>query len=226
VRKAGDAARLLRHVGPRLLVPLVGLELTNALMPLGIIAVIGVLVGRVAEGGAIAGPLAGLSVLLLLQQLVGPVRTAVAYRATRRVDGVVRGRVMAVGNRSLGTAPLEDPGVLDRLEPPAGRSTSTGTPRRAGRRWPWSRWAAATSRWPAPPGSWRGSSCSPAWPPRPRHAPGPSPRSCRTASRPCAWPTTSSSWPAGGSWSRAHESLMAAGGVYQELYDIQAQAYR
>jgi ATP-binding cassette subfamily B protein len=116
VRKAGDAARLLQHVGPRLLVPLVGLELATALIPLGIIAVIGVLVGRVAEGGAIAGPLAGLTFLLLLQQLVGPVKSAVAYRATRRVDGVVRGRVMAVGNRSLGTGPLEDPGVLDRLE--------------------------------------------------------------------------------------------------------------
>jgi ATP-binding cassette, subfamily B, bacterial len=116
VRKAGDAARLLRHVGPRLLVPLVALELATALMPLGIIAVIGVLVGRVADGAAIAGPLAGLTALLLLQQLVGPVKTAVGYRATRQVDGMVRTRVMAVGNRSLGTGPLEDPDVLDRLE--------------------------------------------------------------------------------------------------------------
>ncbi|HET7721193.1 MAG TPA: hypothetical protein VFK43_14605, partial [Acidimicrobiales bacterium] len=116
MRKAGDATRLLRHVGPRLLAPLVALELATALIPLGIIAVIGVLVGRVAEAGAIAGPLAALTGLLLIQQLVGPFRTAVAYRATRRVDGVVRGRVMAVANRSLGTAPLEDPDVLDRLE--------------------------------------------------------------------------------------------------------------
>lgn len=116
MRKAGDAARLLRHVGPGLLIPLVGLELATALLPLAIIAVIGVLVGRVAAGAAIAGPLTGLIALLLVQQLVGPFRTAVAYRATRRVDGIVRARVMAVANRSLGTAPLEDPGVLDRLE--------------------------------------------------------------------------------------------------------------
>jgi ATP-binding cassette, subfamily B, bacterial len=116
VRKAGDAARLLRHVGPRLLAPLVALELATALLPLAVIAVIGVLVGRVAGGGAIAGPLAGLTALLLAQQLIGPFRTAVAYRATRRVDGVVRSRAMAVANRSLGTAPLEDPDVLDRLE--------------------------------------------------------------------------------------------------------------
>ena len=96
--------------------PLVALELATALTPLAIIAVIGVLVGRVAGGAAIAGPLAALTGLLLLQQLVGPFRTAVAYRATRRVDGAVRGRVMAVADRSLGTAPLEDPDVLDRLE--------------------------------------------------------------------------------------------------------------
>ena len=114
--KAGDAARLLRHVGPALLVPLVVLELATAGAPLAIIAVIGILVGRVAEAGAIAGPLAALTALLLLQQLVGPFRTAVSYRATRRVDDVVRSRVMAVANRSLGTAPLEDPEVLDKLE--------------------------------------------------------------------------------------------------------------
>jgi ATP-binding cassette subfamily B protein len=106
----------LRHVGPALLVPLLGLELATAVLPLAIIAVIGVLVGRVADGEAIAGPLTGLTIFLLIQQLVGPVRTAVAYRATRRVDGVVRARVMAVANRSLGTQPLEDPAVLDRLE--------------------------------------------------------------------------------------------------------------
>jgi ATP-binding cassette subfamily B protein len=116
VRKAGDAARLLQHVGPGLLVQLVALELATALTPLAIIAVIGVLVGRVAEAAAIAGPLTWLIVLLLVQQLVGPFRTAVAYRATRRVDGVVRSRVTGVANRSLGTAPLEDPEVLDRLE--------------------------------------------------------------------------------------------------------------
>ncbi len=114
--KAGDAARLLRHVGPGLLVPLVALELAAAFTPLGIIAVIGVLIGRVAEDGAIAGPLAALTGLLLLQQLIGPFRTSAAYRATRRVDGVVRARVMDVANGSLGTAPLEDPDVLDRLE--------------------------------------------------------------------------------------------------------------
>jgi len=116
VGKAGEAARLLRHVGPRLLIPLVAVELATAGAPLAIIAVIGVLVGRVAGDGAVAGPLAALTGLLLLQQLVGPFRAAVAFRAVRRVDGTVRGRVMEVANRSLSIAPLEDPDVLDRLE--------------------------------------------------------------------------------------------------------------
>jgi len=116
VGKAGEAARLLEHVGPRLLVPLVAVELAIAGAPLGIIAVIGVLVGRVTGDGAVAGPLAALTGLLLLQQLMGPFRTAVAFRAARRVDGMVRGRVMEVANRSLSIAPLEDPDVLDRLE--------------------------------------------------------------------------------------------------------------
>ena len=116
MRKAGDAARLLRHVGPGLLAPLVAIELATAGAPLAIIAVIGVLVGRVAGDGAVAGPLAGLTGLLLLQQLVGPFRTAVVFRAARRVDGVVRSQVMAVANRSLSIAPLEDPDVLDQLE--------------------------------------------------------------------------------------------------------------
>jgi ATP-binding cassette subfamily B protein len=116
VRKAGDALRLLRHVGLGLLARLVALELAAAGAPLAIIAVIGVLVGRVAGAGAVAGPLAALVAVLLLQQLIGPFRTAVAYRVTRRVDGVVRARVTAVANRSLGTAPLEDPAVLDQLE--------------------------------------------------------------------------------------------------------------
>ena len=114
--KAGNAARLLRHAGPALTVQLVLLEVAAALLPLAVIGAIGIVVGRVAGGGAIAGPLAWLSVLLFLQQAIGPFRTAVAYRITRRVDGLVRVLVMELANRSLGIAPFEDPAVLDQLE--------------------------------------------------------------------------------------------------------------
>ena len=87
-----------------------------AIVPLLVIGVIGVVVGRVAGDGPIAGPLSMLCALLLLQQLLGPLRAAVAYRITRRVDGALRARVMEVANRSLSIAPFEDPETLDRME--------------------------------------------------------------------------------------------------------------
>jgi len=106
----------LGHAGPSLITRLVLLELAAAVLPLAVIGVIGILVGRVAGDAAIAWPLAGLSLLLFLQQAIGPFRAAVAYRITRRVDGFVRAQVMELANRSLGLAPLEDPTTLDRLE--------------------------------------------------------------------------------------------------------------
>ncbi len=116
MRGVGDPARLLRHAGPARLTQLVLVELAAALLPLAVIGAIGIVVGRVADGAAIAGPLAWLSVLLFLQQALGPFRTAVAYRITRKVDGLVRAEVMELANRSLSIAPFEDPDVLDRLE--------------------------------------------------------------------------------------------------------------
>ena len=92
------------------------LEVAVAILPLAIITVIGVVVGRVAEDASIAAPLAVLSLLLLVQQVLGPVRAAVAYRTTRRVDGAARAQVMELANSSLGVAPFEDPVTLDRLE--------------------------------------------------------------------------------------------------------------
>ena len=116
VRRAGDAVRLLRSAGPSLIAALVLIEAAVALVPLAIIAVIGVVVGRVAHNGPIAGPLVVLGLLLFVQQAVGPVRAVVAYRVTRRVDGTVRAQVMELANRPLGIAPLEDAATVDRLE--------------------------------------------------------------------------------------------------------------
>ncbi|MDQ3897719.1 MAG: ABC transporter ATP-binding protein/permease [Actinomycetota bacterium] len=116
MRRAGDAARLLRHAGPSLVARLVVVEVAVAVVPLVVIAVIGVVVGRVAGKASVAAPLVVLGLLLLLQQALGPVRGVLAYRISRRVDGLVRARVMDVANGSLGIAPFEDPETLDRLE--------------------------------------------------------------------------------------------------------------
>lgn len=116
VGRAAKAAQLLRHAGPRWITGLVVLEVAVALVPLAIISAIGILVGRVADDAPVGGPLALLASLLLVQQVLGPIRASVAYRVTRRVDGVVRAQVMELANRSVGIAPFEDPTTLDRLE--------------------------------------------------------------------------------------------------------------
>ena len=116
MRKAGRAIGLLHGIGPALLTALVLIEVAVAVVPLAVIGTIGVVVGRVAAERAIAGPVVVLSLLLLLQQALGPLRVAVAYVVSRKVDGRVRARVMELANGSLGIGPFEDPTILDRLE--------------------------------------------------------------------------------------------------------------
>ena len=115
MRRRRQAARLLGHADPRLVLALIGVELVRAVLPLGVIAVIGVLVGRVLEGGGIAVPLAAMSALLLVQQLVAPLRAAVQWSVIREVDGEVRSRAMEAACRPAGIASLEDSVTLNLL---------------------------------------------------------------------------------------------------------------
>ncbi len=118
MRTGGSRAELVRLAGWRNVVALVVLELGVAVVPLAVIAVIGVLVGRVVDGAGLermAVPLVGLGGLLLAHQLLAPLRAALAYRVTRHIDGVVRGRVAAAANLPTVLTPLEDPATLDRL---------------------------------------------------------------------------------------------------------------
>ena len=108
-------AELARLAGWRRVAGLAAVEVAGAGVPLAIVAAIGVLVGRVTTAAGIAVPLAVLSGLLLAQQLLVPVRAALAYRVTREIDGQVRARVAAAANRPPSVAALEDPEVLDRL---------------------------------------------------------------------------------------------------------------
>jgi len=106
---------LLRYASPALVIALVAVELVQSALPLAVITAIGVLVGRVAEGGGVAVPLVVLGALLLAQQLLAPLRSAVQHSFTRRVDGEVRSRAMEAACRSPRIAPLEDPTTVDRL---------------------------------------------------------------------------------------------------------------
>ena len=115
VRRRRQAVELLGYAGPALVIPLIFVELVQAMLPLAVITVIGVLVGRVAEAGPVAIPLAVLSVLLLAQQLLAPLRSAVHFSVTRRVDGEVRSRAMEAACRPPGIAALEDPPTVDLL---------------------------------------------------------------------------------------------------------------
>jgi ATP-binding cassette subfamily B protein len=115
MRRRRQATRLLGYANPRLVLALIGVELVQAVLPLGVIAVIGVLVGRVVEGGGIAVPLAGMSALLLVQQLVAPLRAAVQWSVIREVDGEARSRAMEAACRPAGIASLEDSVTLDLL---------------------------------------------------------------------------------------------------------------
>lgn len=101
--------------GPGPVAALVAVELVQAGLPLAVIATIGILVGRVVQGAAVVGPLAGLTVLLLAQQLVTPLRAAAQWSLSRRVDGEVRARTMAAACRPSGVGQLEDPETLDLL---------------------------------------------------------------------------------------------------------------
>ncbi|HEV2070212.1 MAG TPA: ATP-binding cassette domain-containing protein [Acidimicrobiales bacterium] len=115
MRRRRQATQLLGYAGPGLVITLVFVELVQATLPLAVITVIGVLVGRVADGSPVALPLAVLSVLLLAQQLLAPLRSAVHFSVTRRVDGEVRSRAMEAACRPAGIAALEDPTTVDLL---------------------------------------------------------------------------------------------------------------
>jgi ATP-binding cassette, subfamily B, bacterial len=106
---------LLGFAGPRLVAALVAIEVVQAAVPLAVLVAIGVIVGRVVEGAAVAAPLAGLIGLLLAQQLLAPLRAAVQWSVTRRVDGEVRSRAMEAACRPPGIRALEDPATLDLL---------------------------------------------------------------------------------------------------------------
>ena len=115
VRRRRQAAELLGYAEAPLVIGLAMVELVQAMLPVAVITVIGVLVGRVVDGGSVAVPLSVLSVVLLTQQLLAPLRSAVHFSITRRVDGEVRSRAMEAACRPAGIGALEDHATVDLL---------------------------------------------------------------------------------------------------------------
>ncbi len=115
---------LLPRAGHRSVVGLVMLALTQAAIPLVIISATGTLVSRVADGprlGAVAVPLGVLAGSLALQQALGPLWGALTYRATSRIDGLLRVRAMEAAARPAGIELLEDQAIQDHIEVAAGK---------------------------------------------------------------------------------------------------------
>ncbi|MDQ4069685.1 MAG: hypothetical protein M3203_09510, partial [Actinomycetota bacterium] len=134
LRQRTEMLRLLRRAGGGLAgVLLVTVVVGAAIPPLTALAT-GSLVGNIpaavreGRGSPPAdGALAALAVLLGLlaaQQLFVVVRQFVSYRAIKRIDGWLLGRVYDALHRPAGIAHLQDPGLLDDLALGGGNPTS------------------------------------------------------------------------------------------------------
>lgn len=117
--------RLLPAMGKPMLAGSLLLQLFGGLMPVAFIVATSVVVGRVpaavdaglgsAEWRSLRNALLGAGGLFVLQQLVWPLQWVLAEAVTRRVDDVVRERVVAASFDPVGVGTLEDPQTLNEL---------------------------------------------------------------------------------------------------------------
>jgi ATP-binding cassette subfamily B protein len=115
---------LLPAAGWPLVAGVVAASTLSSALPLLVIAASGRLIGQVAAGapvGEVAGPLAVLACLFGARQVFDPLRATVVERATSRIDGALRARVMAAASAPAGVAVLEEPAVVDLIEAAAAR---------------------------------------------------------------------------------------------------------
>ena len=115
MRDRREAVRLLLGTGAWRASSLVAAEAVTALLTVGIAVATGAVVGAAAARAMVALPLTLLALLLVLQQVLGPLRAALSFDVARRVDGCVRTRVLLAASRPVGIAHLEDETFHDRL---------------------------------------------------------------------------------------------------------------
>ena len=124
MRDRREAVRLLIGAGAWRAAALVAAEAATALITVGLAVATGAVVGAAAARTTVALPLAVLAVLLVGQQILGPLRASLIFAVGRRVDGRVRTRVMLAASRPIGIAHLEDESFHDRLS----RATDDANP--------------------------------------------------------------------------------------------------
>ena len=134
LRQRTEMLRVLPRSGRLLLTVLVATVVAGAVLAPGTALATGALVGNIPDavrqgrGGpaadrAIAG-LAMLIGLLAAQQLISAGRQFVSYRAIKRIDGWLVGRVYDALHTPIGVAHLQDPKLLDDLALGGGNPTS------------------------------------------------------------------------------------------------------
>ncbi|HEV3497872.1 MAG TPA: hypothetical protein VHA34_16135, partial [Actinomycetes bacterium] len=134
LRQRTEMLRLLPRGGRALVFVLVATVVVGAAIPPAVAVATGALVGTIPEavrdgrGSAAADrslvALAVLIGLLTLQQLFVAIRQFVSYRAIKRIDGWLVGRVYDALHRPPGIAHLQDPNLLDDLALGGGNPTS------------------------------------------------------------------------------------------------------
>ena len=134
LRQRTEMLRLLPRSGRAVLVGLVATVVVGAFIAPATALATGTLVGNIPEAvrqGRGSPPadraLAGLAVLIGLlaaQQLLNAGRQFVSYRAIKRIDGWLLGRVYGALHTPVGIAHLQDPTLLDDLALGSGNPTS------------------------------------------------------------------------------------------------------
>ena len=134
LRQRTEMLRLLPRGGRLLLTALVATVVVGAAIAPATALATGALVGNIPEavrqgrgGPAADSALAGLAALIGLltaQQLFVAARQFVSYRAVKRIDGWLLGRVYDALHTPVGIAHLQDPALLDDLALGGGNPTS------------------------------------------------------------------------------------------------------
>jgi ABC-type multidrug transport system fused ATPase/permease subunit len=134
LRQRTEMLRLLPRGGRLLLTALVATVVVGAVVPPATALATGALVGNIPDavrqgrgGPAADRALAGLAVLIALlaaQQLLTAGRQFVSYRAVKRIDDWLIGRVYDALHTPVGIAHLQDPKLLDDLALGGGNPTS------------------------------------------------------------------------------------------------------